>query len=75
MKQLFTDFRKLNYKDKSYFLIMENDIFEVCPLSTKMEQLQNFTGTFYFGFYNISPDPQCVGSQLRNYITFILLNW
>lgn len=57
-------------------MITNQNTIEVHTLETKVNSidLENVNGV-YFVFYNISYESDKLGSQLRNYVAFILHTW
>lgn len=74
---IYEEYKNLKYNQRTHFLIIDNKTsIEIHTLEAKIDDitLDNVHQT-YFVFYNISHSPKNLGSQLRNYVLFILLTW
>lgn len=77
IETIYQEYKHLEYNQRSHFLLIDNkSSIEIHTLEAKMDfiTLDNIH-QIYFVFYNISHSPKDLGSQLRNYVLFILLNW
>lgn len=77
MHLLYTEFKKLDDNQKTYFLVekIQNGI-NVHLLQSHMKDINaGNKNRFYFAFYNISSIHVEVGSQLKNYIIMVLHYW